>query len=168
MKRDWRCVALFLALLAQASPAGAQYSPDLHAYWDQRCRTCHGHSADFARRFLHLTDGRLAGQHHVDDLDIFLRNHYLNDEWLVPVTAMLSAQASTEPLFRERCARCHGSAADFARKSLRLRDDVVTGTRSGRPITVTLRAHGGLSPQQARVVAVSLQRVLSEVTRSGQ
>ena len=161
-----RGVTLVLALLLPAAPVGAQYTPDLHAYWDERCYTCHGHAADFARRFLHIDEGRLAGMHHVDDLDVFLRNHYLADEWLAPVTAMLSAQAATEPLFRSRCARCHGSAAVFTRKSLLLRDEVLVGARGGRRVEDMLRTHGGLTTEQARTVLDSLARVLEEVAGS--
>lgn len=109
----------FVALVLLGwSTRAAPGERDLHAYWEQRCQDCHGHSGAFARRFLQLRDGRLVGLHHGADLERFLRQHYLADELVAPVMAMLTAQISTPALFAQRCAGCHGTAADFARKSL--------------------------------------------------
>ena len=107
-------LCLGLQIPALGGPAGI----DLHEYWDQRCKTCHGHSAKFARRFLRIEGGQPTGVHHRVDLQRFLRNHYLNDDLVAQVSDMLRAQVETPPLFGTRCARCHGNAAEFARASL--------------------------------------------------
>lgn len=153
---------LCLGLLMPAKAASAGI--DLHEYWDQRCKTCHGHSAEFARRFLRIEGGRLAGVHHRTDLERFLRNHYLNDDLLAPVSAMLRAQVETPPLFGSRCARCHGNAAEFARASLAWRGDTLIGTAGARPVAETLTTHGALSPGDAAILLKTLSRVRNEVS----
>ena len=140
---------------------------DLHAYWDQRCQSCHGHAGEFARRFLSVEEGRLVGQHHRQDLDRFLRQHYLADHLVEPITAMLMAQAATPPLFMQRCAGCHGSAADFARTRLTLKNGVLVGASSGRPVVQTLTTHGKLTAQEVSLVTESLQRVHAESAGPG-
>jgi hypothetical protein len=159
--------ALFLLLVVVPLwPAGAA-GIDLHDYWDQRCQSCHGHSSEFARRFLRVENGRLLGAHHRTDLDVFLRHHYLSDDLIAPVSAMLMAQVTTPPLFRDLCSRCHGSAAEFARKSLTLRDGVLVGRASGRRVADYLASHGELAPADVPIVADSLARVRQEVSSTG-
>jgi hypothetical protein len=153
---------LVLMLFASMSPA-APDGVDLHGYWDQRCSGCHGHAGEFARRFLQVEDGKLLGAHHRSDLDLFLRNHYLNDGLLEPVRAMLLAQVTTPPLFLDKCAGCHGNAADFARKSLAIRDGALVGAASGRKLADYLVKHGGLGPTEVPVVVDNLTRVRKEV-----
>jgi mono/diheme cytochrome c family protein len=158
-------IALLCAALVQmAAPAAAgPDGRDLHAYWDGRCKDCHGDSAAFARSTLRLDQGRLAGRHHGGDLTSFLRNHYLTDELVAPVTAMLAAQLSTSPQFKEHCAGCHGTAADLARKSLVLRGSVLTGKVSGKLVADYLATHGGMPPAEIPAMVKTLQRVLQEV-----
>lgn len=164
MKRSTTIAWLFAALVPLITPAMAgPDGRDLHAYWDGRCKDCHGDSAEFARSTLRVEQGRLAGRHHGADLPVFLRNHYLADELVAPVTAMLAAQVATSPEFKEHCAGCHGTAADFARKSLVLRGTVLTGKASGRGVSEYLGSHGGLPPAQIPAMVQSLQRVLQEV-----
>ncbi len=164
MNPRWFPLLFVAVLLATGTVVRASDGVDLHAYWDQRCKTCHADAGEFARRFLRVVDGRLQGLHHEDDLDVFLRNHYLDANWVAPVTAMLTAQATTEPVFATRCARCHGSAADTLRSSLLLRDGVLIGVGSGRPVADTLRTHGRVSASQAAIVLDSLERVLGELS----
>lgn len=147
---------------ALAGPDGI----DLHHYWDQRCQQCHGHSSEFARRFLRVENQRLAGVHHRENLEVFLRNHYLSDDLIAPISAMLLAQLKTPPLFGNRCSACHDSAAEFARKSLDLRDGAPVGRLSRRPVADYLTAHGGLTPVEIGIVVESLLRVRQEVSVS--
>ena len=93
----------------------------------------------------------------------FLHNHYLADDLVAPVTAMLAAQVTTSPQFKEHCAGCHGTAADFARKALVLRGSVLTGKASGKPVADYLATHGGLPAAEVPAMVKSLQRVLQEV-----
>jgi hypothetical protein len=155
-------IAVCIGLLAPlAVPAGT----DLHAYWDARCRTCHGESGPFARSTLRVdTNGRLLGRHHGADLERFLRQHYLTDDLVRPVSAMLAAQVVTPPLYRQQCAGCHGAASEFARRSLALREDgTLVGRKSGRAVQDHLRSHGGLEPAQVPEMVKTLTRVLGEV-----
>jgi mono/diheme cytochrome c family protein len=160
-------LALMFGFLCAFAPlvAGAPAPLDLHAYWDDRCHSCHGHAGDFARRTLRVESGLLVGTHHAraPALQLFLKNHYLTADLLAPVTAMLTAQATTAALFKQHCAGCHGTAAAFARESLSWRDGVLTGKKSGRAVEVTLRAHGGLAPAEAAEVVKTLARVMAEV-----
>ncbi len=153
---------LLLSLAAMVLPS-ARAAPDLHAYWDTRCRECHGDSAAFARSTLRVEDGRLLGRHHTEGLATFLRQHYLNDDLVAPVIQMLQAQATTPPVFKEKCAGCHGSASSFARESLQMRDGVLTGRDSGQPVRDYLRRHGKLTPAQIGPMVATLERVLDEV-----
>ena len=155
-------ILLALAVAAVLSPA-AQAAPDLHDYWDTRCRECHGDSAAFARSTLRVEGGRLLGRHHTEGLATFLRNHYLSDDLVVPVLQMLQAQVTTAPLFKEKCAGCHGSAAAFARESLEMREGVLSGRASGRPVRDYLQRHGKLTQQQVAPMVATLERVLGEV-----
>ena len=155
---------LSLVFAPLATPASSDI--DLHEYWDQRCQDCHGHSSEFARRFLRVEKGRLVGVHHRDDLDVFLRNHYLTDSLVAPVSAMLAAQLTTPPLFGQKCSGCHGAAAEFARKSLAIAGGVLVSAPSGRKVADTLATHGGLGPRDVPRVVDSLTRVRNEVSYS--
>ena len=134
---------------------------DLHQFWDARCSDCHGHSAAFARSHLTVKDGVLIGRHR-SDLKQFLATHEAGSAQSGPLYAMLLAQASTVPVFQQKCAGCHGTAAEFARSSLRLRDGVVIGRENGLAISEFLKRHGRLAAEEAPIVVESLTRVLGE------
>ena len=150
-----------LVMLAGAEPVGT----DLHAYWDGRCRNCHGDAGAFARGTLRVEQGRLVGLHHDQPraLQRFLKNHYLSDDLIEPVTAMMTAQAVSSALFKAHCAGCHGSAASLARESLTWRDGILTGKTSRRPVDEYLRRHGGLPPADVPEMVKTLGRVMAEV-----
>lgn len=157
-------LALASALLFVA-PAGplAKDQIDLHAHWDARCGTCHGHAGAFARRTLRVEQGRLLGHHQADQLDRFLRQHYLNDALVAPISQMLLAQVQAPPLFERHCSHCHDSAAEFARRSLGLRQGQLISRHQGLALADTLRRHGGLDPDQAAALLTRLRQVLTEV-----
>lgn len=148
------------AILGGIHPAPAL---DLHATWDGRCAECHGHSADFARRFLRIDGDRVAGPHHGADLPAFLANHYLGPTLAAPMLAMLREQVATEPRYRAKCAGCHGTAAALARETLSLRDGELVGARSGRPIAGFLTGHARLDAEDAVFFVELLRRVEREV-----
>ncbi len=154
-------LALIVALVA-ASTVGAG-ALDLHAYWDSNCATCHGHSADFARRFLAVKDGKLQGRHHVDNLATFLSHHYLPADLVAPITAMLQAQVSTSPRFKAACGGCHETAATLVRETLALRDGVLVNRNTGRPTVEFLRGHAGLTAADVPAFVETLERVTREV-----
>ena len=156
---------LYLLLIAATiSPLALPATVDLHAHWDQRCQSCHGHAGAFARRFLRIENDQLVGAHHNSNLDAFLRNHYLNDELVAPVTAMLKAQVASRPLFNQKCAGCHGTAAEFARLSLLIKDGVLIRKSNGRKVVDDLASHGRLKPDEVQIVIDSLTRVRLEVS----
>ena len=157
--------AIVLSILIALAPLARAGEParDLHDYWDTRCRSCHGEAGSFARGTLGVEQGQLVGKHHRADLQKFLHNHYLTDELVTPVMAMLAAQATTTPLFITHCAGCHGRASDFARQSLVLQAGVLTGKASRRPVADYLRTHGGLRTEQEPTMVDTLRRVLGEV-----
>lgn len=152
-----------LGLLLSPAPLPARDGIDLHAYWDQRCAGCHGDAGAFARRSLQVDRGRLVGVHHRDDLALFLRQHYLADPLVAPVIAMLTAQATSAPVYAERCSGCHGKAADFVRQTLTVRDGVLQGKTSRAPVAAVLARHGGLSPAEGQAMHATLMRVAGEV-----
>lgn len=149
-----------LALLASTTGSPAV---DLHHFWDQACSECHGHSAEFARRFLTVENGRLLGRHHRDDLLRFLGSHHLPPTLVVPVYDMLLAQASTEPRFRDRCGNCHETAAGLARTSLVVKEGVLYGRATDRPVAEFLKRHAGLQPDNVPFFVDLLTRVEREV-----
>jgi cytochrome c5 len=155
-------VALGVVLAAGWASATAARSQDLHAYWDQRCKECHGHAADFAREFLSLKDGKLAGRHHVENLRAFLASHYSEGILADRIFDMLAAQVPTKPIYRERCFSCHGTAAELVRGSVDLEGGKLVGRRRRRPLEQFLVRHGDLKEGERATVLGSLERILRE------
>lgn len=160
-----KCCLLLLTLALTALSAAAD-GVDLHHYWDQRCEGCHGHAGAFARRFLRIDNGRLVGAHHKNDLGLFLRNHYLTDALVGPISAMLMAQVASRPLFSEKCAGCHGNASEFARNALLIKDGVLVARANGHKVVDYLATHGKLNPNEVQIVVTNLTRVQMEVSNS--
>lgn len=154
-------VATLLACGPATGVAGDQI--DLHLYWDARCGSCHGHAGAFARRTLRVEQGRLLGHHQGERLDLFLRQHYLNDALVAPISQMLRAQVQAPPLFEQHCSRCHDSAAQFARTALGLQQGQLVDRRQGLALADSLRRHGGLAPEQVAPLLARLRQVLTEV-----
>ncbi|MEJ2381442.1 MAG: hypothetical protein P8076_09705 [Gammaproteobacteria bacterium] len=151
----------FVLVTTSAAAAGI----DLHRMWDDRCSGCHGHAGAFARQHLRVVDGRLVGHHPDRDMRRFLHNHYLAADEIDAVYAMLLAQAGSSARFKQQCGQCHGSASGFIRKSLVLRDGVLYGRTSDRPVHRFLEHHRGLSPDDAAFFTDVLTRVAHEVYR---
>jgi hypothetical protein len=154
------CVLLLCSL--GATCLGATERIDLHALWDDRCAECHGHSGDFARRFLQISDGRLQGRHHVDNLQLFISQHYSTPAQAAAIYAMLQAQTATPPLFRQHCSRCHDSAASLVRSTAILRDGVLLSNHSGQPMHQFLSEHRNLSAQEIDFYHRLLTRIATE------
>ncbi len=136
---------------------------DLHWLWDDRCEVCHGHAGDFAREYLTVSNGELQGRHHVHDLRLFLGNHNLGESNIDDVYKMLLAQASSEARFRHECARCHASAAEFVRSSIRLKDGRLISRNTGADIRHFIETHRNLSISDQRFYLDLLMRVAQEV-----
>lgn len=137
---------------------------DLHDMWDQRCHECHGHAGDFARRHFKMSNGALVGPHRSGDaLKRFMGRHEMQPENVEAIYAMLLAQAQTRPLFQQKCAGCHETAAQFARGSLVRRNGVLVGRTNAQPVAEFLQRHGKLAADEIPIVVETLLRVLYEV-----
>jgi hypothetical protein len=154
-------LALVIALTAFVAPAAKTL--DLHEYWDRNCAGCHGHAAAFARQFLTVRNDRLLGRHHVDNLEVFLGNHYIRRDLIGPVSEMLKAQVSTEPRFSKECGSCHENAATLARHSLVLRDGLLVSRADGRPTAEFLSRHARIKQPDVAFYVDVLTRVVKEV-----
>jgi hypothetical protein len=157
--------SLLLVTAVFVAPVFASAGIDLHRLWDDRCIDCHGHAGEFARRSLSVVGGELQGRHHLHDLRRFLHNHYLADSEVDAVYDMLLAQAGSEARFKGECSRCHKRAAEFVRNSLRFRNGVLYGLKSGEPVSIYLGHHQQLRPDDAAFFAEVLTRVAGEVYR---
>lgn len=122
-------------------------SRDALAIWDSRCEECHGDPARFAGKYLWDIGGQLQGQHHVDNLDLFMRNHYTPDHEIETINSMLLARANSPVRFKTECGGCHGDAKEFVEKSIWVRGSGITGMESGMDISEFLPTHQELQPE---------------------
>ena len=146
---------------SEQKPSG----PDLHKFWDKNCSECHGHSADFSRKFLKVVDGKLQGPLHKDSFQLFLHNHYIVKNQQDAIYDMLLAENSTEPRYKEECSTCHKKAAEFVRVSLSLRDGELYSNKLDSPVSEYLESHRGLKAENIEFFKTLLTRVANEVYR---
>jgi len=148
-----------LMLVTNFSTAGT----DLHWLWDNRCAECHGHSADFSRQFLQISDGQLQGAHPTRDLKLFLRNHYSPDREVDAIYSMLLAQVTTAPRFKAECSNCHDSASQFIRNSIVLQHGELISRESGVSVREFMQTHRRLKQDDIEFFMNLLARVADEV-----
>lgn len=117
------------------------------AIWDSRCEECHGDPEPFARKYLWNIDGQLQGQHHINNMDLFMRNHYIPDHEIEILHTMLLTQANSPVRFEAECGECHGDARDFVEKSLWVRGSEITGLDSGLDVKEFLPGHQELQSE---------------------
>jgi len=142
--------------------AGAR---DAYAAWDNRCEECHGDADEFARSFLWAIDGQLQGQHHIDNLRLFMGNHYIPEHQIEAIYDMLLAQANTMARFEIECSSCHDSAEALVRKSIATRISGIAGVESGVPVLEFLQTHQNLQPADAEFFMKLITRVLDDISR---
>jgi len=157
---------VYLVLLLP-STVGAR-GIDLHALWDDRCAECHGHSAEFARKYLKITGGLLQGRHHLLDLRLFLEHHYPPAGQVEAIYQMLLAQTYTPPRFSEECGSCHGRASDFLRQSIVLREGDLKIEKSGSPVQQFLQSHRQLTQDDIEFYMGLFTRLAYEIYRPGE
>ncbi|MFA9419410.1 MAG: hypothetical protein ACERLB_04610 [Gammaproteobacteria bacterium] len=148
-----------LLLFTNFSTAGT----DLHWLWDDRCAECHGHSADFSRQFLQVSDGQLQGPHHTRNLKLFLRNHYAPAGEVEAIYDMLLAQVTTAPRFKVECSNCHDSASQFIRDSIIVQNGELISRESGEPVREFMQTHRRLKQDDIEFFMNLLARVAGEV-----
>ncbi|MFZ9037048.1 MAG: hypothetical protein ACO3DT_03180 [Gammaproteobacteria bacterium] len=122
-------------------------SRDALAIWDSRCEECHGDPAEFAGKYLWDIGGQLQGQHHIDNLDLFMRNHYTPDHEIETINEMLLSRANSPVRFETECGNCHGDAREFVEKSIWVRGNGITGMKTGVDIDEFLPNHQDLQPE---------------------
>jgi hypothetical protein len=156
--------AVLIGVLLLTAKVGAT-GIDLHWMWDNRCAECHGHSAEFARKFLKVENDRLQGRHHVENFRLFLRNHYVSTSEADAVYEMLLAQVRTQPRFKHECGSCHGQASTFVRRTMLLQNGVLISRESKQPISRFMDHHRGLQADDIEFFVNLLTRVAGEVYR---
>lgn len=164
----WRIGLGLIPLVVCGFTAASAAAVDLHEFWDLRCHECHGHAGDFARRHLKVEQGQLVGRHRSgEQLKSFLGRHEMGPDSADGVYRMLLVQAQTKPVYQQKCAGCHQTAAEFARASLSRKDGVLVGRANGLPVAEFLKGNGKLIQEEIPLVASSLARVLDEVQAGG-
>lgn len=161
-----RGTALSLVLLLIFLLAPGADARDAYATWDDRCEECHGEADEFSRRFLWAIDGQLQGQHHIDNLRLFMGNHYIPRRQIDAIYDMLLAQASTLARFTEECGSCHASAEEFVHKSIATRISGMAGVESGVPVSEFLQTHQDLEEADAEFFTRLIARVLDQISGS--
>jgi len=122
-------------------------SRDAQAIWDSRCEECHGDPTRFAGKYLWDIEGQLQGQHHIDNLSLFMRNHYIPDHEIETIRDMLLAMANSPLRFNAECGSCHGDIREFVEKSIWVRGSGITGLESGMDLSEFLPTHQELKPE---------------------
>lgn len=120
---------------------------DGKAIWDSRCEQCHGDPDKFANKYLWNVEGVLQGQHHIDNLSLFMRNHYIPDHEIETVRDMLLILANSASRYTTECAECHGDAGDYVARSFRVGERSITIIESGQDVGEFLQNHQELGPE---------------------
>jgi hypothetical protein len=133
-------------LLLALNPIEAS-ARDAEAIWDSRCEECHGDPTRFARKYLWDIEGQLQGQHHIDNLRLFMGNHYIPAHEIEAIRNMLLAQANSPLRFKTQCGGCHGDVKEFVEKSIWVRGSEITGLDSGMDVGEFLPTHQELGAE---------------------
>lgn len=157
--------ALGLGLLLLLGSYGNAAARDPYASWENRCEECHGDADEFARKYLWVVDGQLQGQHHIDNLDMFLGNHYLPSHEIATITDMLQAQANDMDRFGHECGGCHKGVEEFVRASINTWGDEPSGVESGIAISEFLLSHQNLQASDAEFFKRLIDRVVSQISK---
>ena len=161
-----RTVGQSLAILLVIFILPGADAREIRAEWDSRCEECHGEADEFARKFLWVIDGQLQGQHHIDNLRLYMRNHYIPKHLIDEIYNMLLAQANSPARFKSECSSCHSSAEEFIRRAIHIKAGELTGVESGISVREFLKTHRGLQQTDVEFFTRLLTRVLNDIYRS--
>jgi hypothetical protein len=161
---NMRLTALCLGLLVFAGTHCGAAESDAYSSWDTRCEECHGDAREFARKYLWVVDGQLQGRHHIDDLHLFMENHYIPSHEVDKMREMLQGNANELARFAQRCGSCHDGADDFVRRSISTWGGAISGVNSGIPVAEFLLTHEGLGPEEAEFFTRLIVRVESQLS----
>ncbi|MEH6457795.1 MAG: hypothetical protein V7749_15810 [Cocleimonas sp.] len=138
-------------------------APDAQKLWNKTCFTCHGDSADIARNFLTVVDGKLQGPMHKDTFRTFLTNHYLSKIKADAIYSMLLTQANTKTRFEQECSSCHQKAAEFVYKTLFLRNGILYSKKLETPTYDFLETHRDLNKKDVKFFMKKLTLIGYEI-----
>lgn len=136
-----RVLCLGLAALLFQTDAVAR-KPE--ASWDDRCEQCHGEPDEFARKYLWNVDGQLQGHHHIEDLHLFMKHHYIPAHEIKAVKSMLLSHANSPRRFDNECGECHGTVDSFVEQSIWVRGESMTAMNAGLEVSEFLPTHRDL------------------------
>ena len=160
--RIFRVKLVILMLLLIPLEAGSR---DGLAIWDSRCEECHGDPVIFSGKYLWDMEGQLQGRHHVENLDLFMRNHYTPDHEIEAINSMLLSYANSPLRFKVECGECHGDAKDFVEKSIWVRGSGITGMKTGIDIGEFLPTHRELLPEDVAFYQKLFARIAGKPLR---
>ena len=161
-----RIVGQRLAILLMFFIQPGADAREIRAEWDSRCEECHGEADEFARKFLWAIDGQLLGQHHIDDLRLYMRHPYIPKHLIDEIYNMLLAQANSPARYKSECSSCHNSAEEFIKRALFIKVGELMGVESGTPVREFLKTHQGLQQTDVEFFTKLLTRVLNDIYRS--
>lgn len=161
------CLTVLSLLVLSGAQTGilAAEDVDRHAIYEGSCAGCHEpHAGDFVRNNIDLVDGNLLGRSTGLPVRAFLEGGHgrLSSEQIELIVAHLGTIRTSGFVFRNKCAICHVSAVELARRELILRDGVLTGRYSGRTIAEFLADHGRLTTEEVPDMVTTLSRQLPQ------
>lgn len=145
-----------------AGPSSAM-ALDPHAIYERACARCHqAHAGPFAEETLARRDDRVVSARDGRDLETFLEAGHgrLSPEDVSALLDLFNAILSANRLYDGKCRVCHDRGVVLARHELILRDGVLVGRYSGRPVETFLRHHGRLTDDELPVILAMLERQL--------
>ena len=163
-QRVTRALAV-ITLTSLAVAHGSVLAWDVYDSWDSRCEECHSEAAEFSQKYLWVVDDRLQGRHHIEDMHLFMKNHYVPKHELETMTAMLKEHANKMARYEAECGECHKGAEDFVRESISTWGDGPTGVETGKPIAEYLVTHQDLGEEDAAFFVRLIERVLDQIKK---
>lgn len=157
-----RNLRLYITALLLALVPLEVSSRDGKAIWDSRCEECHGDPDRFANKYLWNVEGELQGQHHIDNLSLFMRNHYIPDHEIETMRDTLLALANSASRYTTECAECHGDARDYVEKTFRVGERSITIMESGKDVGEFLQNHRELAPEDVTFYLKLFSRIVGK------
>ena len=137
----------YIVMLMMALASTEVSSRDGRSVWDSRCEECHGNPDRFARKYLWNIAGQLQGQHHISDLGLFMRNHYIPNHEIDTVRKMLFALANSSSRYTKECSECHGDLDGYVGKHFWVGASGITIIETGNDVGEFLQNHRELKSE---------------------
>lgn len=162
MRRVWPLIIAFAALLFGCGDAAFAAGPnDPHQIYEERCRNCHfEHGADLARQKLRVVSGVLQVARTGKPTNRLLQDHHgvkLTAAEIAVLTELFTSGLKWGGVFQHRCARCHQSAANFARTRLMMADGRIVTRTDNVDVAGYLLTHGEATPAEIETLIEMLK-----------